>query len=308
MPIPAFTKEYKHLGKIYRAVPGYRRLIVSEDGEFYRLGEDGNPAKRCPQFKMHNTRTERRSDTTYYWTVREIADNGGVKTTGAHILVCRAWNGMPPDDGIKYDVNHKNSIKTDNRAENLEWSTRSQNIAHCFDSGENCAAVRIIQRNIETGEEKIFRSIKNFAETMGLFRVNVRSFIAAHSKEPHNGFIYSIEEPRNFRIKPVRYQTKEVAYFDYTSRKLTICSSIEHASLETGIKSATIKHACNRFANDGVAEPTRQFFFQFFKPGMEWPEFTAEELEKFEKRFLNFSRAASGPRKHSSESFPSTEM
>lgn len=42
-----------------------------------------------------------------------------------HRMVCETFHGLPTDE--KPDVRHLNGIKTDNRAENLRWGTRSEN-------------------------------------------------------------------------------------------------------------------------------------------------------------------------------------
>lgn len=74
-----------------------------------------------------------------------------------HILVAEAFvSGYKP--GL--DVNHKNGNKQDNRAENLEWCTRSDNIKHAFESGlahghkaPNAGTPPRKVRIVETGEE-----------------------------------------------------------------------------------------------------------------------------------------------------------
>jgi hypothetical protein len=63
-----------------------------------------------------------------------IYQNGNRITTYAHRLVAEAFISNPEN---KLEINHINGIKKDNRVENLQWSTRSENMKHAYDNGLN---------------------------------------------------------------------------------------------------------------------------------------------------------------------------
>ena len=61
-----------------------------------------------------------------------IKTDEGYKTVKIHRLVAKAW--LPEQLG-KTHVDHINSIKTDNRCENLAWVTQHENTMKAFDEG-----------------------------------------------------------------------------------------------------------------------------------------------------------------------------
>ena len=88
-------------------------------------------------FSMRHSRTKsynwielkQRLDTKGYPTLG-VFTNGKRKYYRIHTFIATAWIDNPE---FKKYVNHINGIKTDNRVENLEWCTPSENIKHSYD-------------------------------------------------------------------------------------------------------------------------------------------------------------------------------
>lgn len=81
----------------------------------------------------------------------DLKHNGKLSSMNVHRLVAKAFI---PNPGNKSDVNHIDGNKENNRLDNLEWATRSENMYHCKKVlGKNAGRAPIPVVCVETGIE-----------------------------------------------------------------------------------------------------------------------------------------------------------
>lgn len=97
------------------------------------------------------------------------------KTLKVHRLVAQHF--IPNYDN-KPEINHKNGIRDDNRVENLEWCTRSENVKHSYDAlgrkayslgkfGKDNPKVKIVLQISDNSVVASFYGLKAAAESIG---------------------------------------------------------------------------------------------------------------------------------------------
>lgn len=146
------------------------------------------------RYEISNTGKVRSNNYLGHGTTKELKPwaNGGYKRVNmtiagkktnrlVHRLVAEAFIPNPEN---KPEVNHQDGNKHNNRADNLEWSTRKENLDHADATGlrdGSLAAILnsnkrlqrpIIATNVETGEETLYPSIKAAQRAIGTKDIN----------------------------------------------------------------------------------------------------------------------------------------
>ena len=105
-----------------KEIPGFSNYLADAEGNIYAknyMRQKGNLKKMSPILSKRG-----------YYKNQLVNDEGKSKQVKFHRLVMFAFNGISD-----LHVNHINGIKTDNRLENLEYCTHSENMKHGFKIG-----------------------------------------------------------------------------------------------------------------------------------------------------------------------------
>lgn len=106
------------------------------------------------------------------------------RTYYIHRLVAIAFIPNPLN---KPTVNHKDGVKSNNKTDNLEWMTRSENTQHAYDIGLNSCSSRVaVAQYSLTGEFiKSYTSIEEAGKHTGIHRGSISRVISGRRKTTH---------------------------------------------------------------------------------------------------------------------------
>jgi len=106
----------------------------------------------------------------------DLSKNGNIKTATIHRIMAMVFIPNPEN---KSQINHKNSVRNDNRIPNLEWATSSENVQHGWDNGrvsvhkgkfgsKSQTAKPIIQYDLNNNIITEYGSIIDASQTTGI--------------------------------------------------------------------------------------------------------------------------------------------
>lgn len=152
---PELLEQFKDEDTRLTVIPSLGSYAINKKGEVYNLSTG------CKRSISTNENGYR---------VLVTVHRGENRTIPHHRLVGEVF--VPPKEGFTIQecldslvINHKNLDKTDNRPDNLEWVTPSENNCHFFENGARQDIDRFKVNNILTNKEKVYRSLSNFCKT-----------------------------------------------------------------------------------------------------------------------------------------------
>ena len=167
-----------------------------------------------------------------------------------HRMVAAAFLGKPEDDRQIY-VNHKNGDGFDNRIENLEWVSPSENNQHAVDTGLVSGLAPVIQYNLQGIRQREFPSLNaasrhvNCDGSIHSASINIRHTCVGNRPSAYN-FIWRYKSEAPEQLPPICRGSvrKEIRQYDLNGNLMATFSSGREAAKFFGVGAPRITICC----------------------------------------------------------------
>lgn len=124
-----------------------------------------------------------------YYSYRMKSDTGHTSNQLRHrIMMYMDCNYSA--DVMDLDVNHKNGVRGDDRFDNLEWATRSQNAQHAYDNNLRPDNIEVEARSVATGEVIIFASYSQCGRHFDVTETTISNRAKTLGEKEYAGWVF----------------------------------------------------------------------------------------------------------------------
>lgn len=241
-------------------------FFISKTCEYISVNKDGDVFNRLRLYYRYNTPSPTIEDSRYvYFTIFSLRFK-------IHEIVTETFlSKSPHDDKKKLMVNHIDGIKDNNCLDNLEWVTYSGNMVHALEMGLRTDNMPILVKDLRDGKITRYYGYSVFAESLGLNRSAMWTFMNSSVKNKIFADYYSVikEGEEWYDINPgtaVQYSCKysnEYYVLDTIKNISYTFESLSYFSEITGIDSRTISSNLKKRSDKKEPAVTREFKYWF---------------------------------------------
>jgi len=209
-----------------KEIPGYKNYFATRKGKIYSKYTNEYLTK-TPLGKY---------DSVHLYK----GDGSKGKSLTVHRLVAKTY--FPNPDNLP-EVNHKDGNKRNNRADNLEWKTRSGNAMHARESGiMNTHKKAVYQMDMDGNIIKEFESIKQASDQTGIHNRSINPTCKGRRHQA-GGYRWRYVSDENWQPQDNR-KSKRVEQLTIKDEFICLFKDANEAAEEVDCSPSSIRSAC----------------------------------------------------------------